>query len=320
MEIVILDAYSFNPGDVGWEMFEELGHVTAYDLTPPEQIAERILNADAVFTNRCRLGEAEFSAAPKLKFLGLTATGFDKIDLADARNHHVAVCNVPGYSTMAVAQQVFALLLDLTNRARSFDTEVRRGRWTQSPGDCAWDYPLLCLYGKTFGVIGTGEIGQAAAKIARAFGMRVLGYSRTRREGFEGEYVSLDELLVQSDVISLHCPANAETTGMINRAAIEKMKPTAILINTARGALVNSFDLAEALNSGRLFAAGLDVAQSEPISMDDPLLSAKNCLLTPHIGWAPLEMRKKLARLAADNLKIFLQGGILNRVDLEAQV
>lgn len=319
MEIVILDAYSFNPGDVGWEMFEELGHVTAFDWTPPELIAERIATADAVFTNRCRLGEAEFSAAPQLRFLGLTATGFDKIDLAAARKHRVAVCNVPGYSTMAVAQQAFALLLELTNRARSFDGEVRKGRWTQSPGDCVWDYPLLCLDGKTFGAIGTGEIGRAAAKIARAFGMRVLGYSRTEREGFEGEYVSLDELLRQSDVVSLHCPANAETTGMINRAAIKKMKPGAILINTARGALVNSFDLAEALNSGRLYAAGLDVAQTEPISKDDPLLQAKNCLITPHIGWAPLEMRKKLACFAANNLKIFLRGGILNRVDLEAQ-
>lgn len=319
MEIVFLDAYSFNPGDVGWEMFEELWHVTAFDLTPPEQIAERIVSADAVFTNRCRLGEAEFSAAPKLRFLGLTATGFDKIDLVAARRHHVAVCNVPGYSTMAVAQQVFALLLDLTNRARSLDGEVRKGRWTQEPGDCAWDYPLVCLDGKTFGVVGTGEIGCAAARIARGFGMRVLGYSRTKRKEFEGEYVSLDELLRQSDVVSLHCPANAETTGMINRAAIDQMKRGAILINTARGALVNSFDLAEALNSGRLYAAGLDVAQTEPISMDDPLLKARNCLITPHIGWAPLEMRKKLACLAANNLKVFLQGGILNRVDLEAK-
>ncbi|MEN6340840.1 MAG: D-2-hydroxyacid dehydrogenase [Clostridiaceae bacterium] len=319
MEIVILDAYSFNPGDIGWEMFEELGHVTAFDLTLPEQIIERIQNADAVFTNRCRLGEAEFSASPKLKFLGLVATGYDKIDLAAARRHNIAVCNVPGYSTAAVAQQVFALLLDLTNRARSFDQEVRKDRWKQTPGDCVWDYPLLCLDGKTFGVIGTGEIGRAAARIARAFGMRVLGYSRSRREGFDGEYVSLDELLRQSDAISLHCPANAETNGMIDRGAIEKMKPGAILINTARGALVNSRDLVEALNSSRLYAAGLDVAEGEPLSGDDLLLTAKNCLVTPHIGWAPLEMRTNLAHLAAKNLRAFLNGTALNRVDLEGR-
>lgn len=319
MNITVLDAYSFNPGDIGWDDFERLGILSAYDLSLPGEIPARIQKADAVFTNRCRLGEAEFAAAPKLKFVGLVATGYDKIDLTAARRHHVAVCNVPGYSTAAVAQQVFALLLDLCNRPRSFDAQVRRGRWTQSPGDCVWDYPIVSLAGRTFGVAGTGAIGCAAAAIAKSFGMRVIGCSRTERAAFPGAYVSFRELLQRSDVLSLHLPATAETAGIINCEALSWMKPSAILVNTARGALIDSHALADALNAGRLYAAGLDVLEREPPEPGNPLLSAKNCLITPHNGWASLSVRKELVRLAAENLEAFLNGTPINRVDLEVR-
>lgn len=319
MDITVLDAYSFNPGDIDWADFERFGRLSAYGLSLPDEIPARIQSADAVFTNRCRLGEAEFAAAPKLKFVGLVATGYDKIDLAAARRHGIAVCNVPGYSTAAVAQHVFALLLDLCNHPLAFDAEVRRGRWTQAPGDCVWDYPIVSLSGKTFGVAGTGAIGCAAASIAKSFGMRVFGYSRTRRAAFPGEYVSFDELLQKSDVLSLHLPANAETAGIVGKEALAKMKPSAILINTARGALIDSAALCDALNAGRLRAAGLDVLEREPPDPGDPLLHAKNCVVTPHNGWASLTVRKELVRLAAENLKAFLDGTPINRVDLEVR-
>ena len=315
MEIVVLDAYSVNPGDIRWEPIERFGHMTIYDHTPPDRIAERLKDADIAYTNRGRLGEAEFAAAPKLRFLGVFATGYDKIDRAAARRHNVAVCNVPGYSTYSVAQHAIALLLTITNRAATLNAEIRKGRWTQKPGDCSWDAPILELYSKTFGVLGTGEIGCAAARMAQGLGMRVIGHSRSERAAFPGEYVSLEELFSQSDVLSLHCAATDETRGIINHASLSRMKPSAILINTARGALVNSADLAAALNEGRLYAAGLDVCESEPILPTSPLLTAKNCLLTPHSAWIPQEARKRLIQISADNLEAFLNNGKQNRVD-----
>jgi len=315
MQIVVLDAYSLNPGDISWEPIKRFGHVTVYLDTPPEQIAERLEHADFAFTNRARIGEAEFAAAPNLRFLGLFATGYDKIDLAAARRRKIAVCNAPGYSTESVAQHAFALLLSITNRAAALDAEVRKGRWTQTTGDCSWDAPILELHDKTFGVLGTGEIGCAAARIARGFGMRVIGHSRSERKAFAGEYVSLDALLRRSDVLSLHCAATEETRGIIDQGALSRMKPGAILINTARGALVNARDLAEALNGGRLYAAGVDVFETEPITPENPLLKAKNCLMTPHVAWIPFEARQRLMRISAGNLEAFLQNKRLNRVD-----
>ncbi len=317
MEIVVLDAYSFNPGDIDWEPIARYGRLTVYDQTERAQAAERLKDADVAFTNRVRLGEAEFSAAPKLRFLGLLATGYDKIDMAAARRHNVVVSNVPGYATEAVAQHAVALMLTLCNSARLFDEQVRKGRWTQKPGGCEWDYPIVGVGGKVFGVLGTGAIGCATAKMAQGLGMRVIGSSRTVRKEFVGKYVPQDELLRRSDVLSLHCAANAQTAGLIDRIAIEKMKKSAILINTARGALVDTRALVDALNSGRLFAAGLDVAEEEPIGSGDPLLSAKNCIVTPHIGWASLSVREELMRLSAENLKAFLDGAPVHRVDLE---
>jgi glycerate dehydrogenase len=317
MNIVILDTYSVNPGDIDWEPIRAYGSLTVYDHTPPEQIGARIADADAVFTNRARLGEAEFAQAPHLRFLCLFATGYDKIDLASARRHNIAVCNVPGYSTEAVAQHAFALLLEITNRTRVLDAELRKGRWTQHPGDCVWDAPLIALSGKTFGVLGTGAIGCRAAEIAKAFGMRVIGYSRNKRAAFCGTYVTREELFRESDVLSLHCAATPETHHIVNRDTLALMKKSAILINTARGALVDSVALADALNQDQIYAAGLDVVEREPILPDNPLLSAKNCLITPHAAWLPVDVRKRLVDLAAANLGSFLQHGTYNRVDLE---
>jgi len=317
MNIVILDAYSVNPGDIDWEPIRAFGSLTIYDHTPPEQIGERIANADAVFTNRAKLGEEEFSKAPNMRFLCLFATGYDKIDLAAARRHSIAVCNVPGYSTDAVAQHAIALLLEITNRTRVLDAELRKGRWTQHPGDCVWDAPLIALTGKTFGVLGTGAIGCRAALIAQAMGMRVIGYSRNKRAGFCGTYVTKEELFRQSDVLSLHCAATPETRGIVNHNSLASMKRNAILINTARGTLVDSAALAHALNDGVIYAAGLDVVDREPILPDNPLLSAKNCLITPHAAWLPVDVRNRLVDLAAENLNAFLLNRTLNRVDLE---
>jgi glycerate dehydrogenase len=315
MEIVVLDAYSVNPGDISWGPIERFGHMTIYDHTPPEQIAERLLHADVAYTNRGRLGEVEFAAAPNLQFLGVFATGYDKIDRAAAKRHNIAVCNVPGYSTYSVAQHAIALLLAITNRAAVLDEGIRKGRWTQRPGDCSWDAPILELYGKTFGVLGTGEIGCAAARMAQGLGMRIIGHSRSHRAAFPGEYASLEELFAQSDVLSLHCAATEDTRGIINKNSLALMKPSAILINTARGALVHSPDLAAALNEGRLYAAGLDVCETEPILPESPLLSARNCLLTPHSAWIPQEARKRLIQISADNLEAFFNNRKQNRVD-----
>lgn len=317
MNIVILDAFSVNPGDIDWTPISRFGRLSVFDFTPREQIAERLKDADIVFTNRELLGEAEFAAAPKLRFVGLFATGYDKIDLAAARKRNIAVCNVPGYSTDAVAQHAIALTLELTNRTRALDTEVRRGRWTQKPGCCAWDAPIIALSGKTFGVLGTGAIGCATARIAQALGMRVIGTSRTQRAEFCGTYVSQSELFSQSDVLSLHCAATSDTIGIVNRDTLAQMKPSAILINTARGTLIDAEALAQALNSGKLYAAGVDVVNGEPIYPDHPLLATKNCLITPHVAWMPFDVRKRLVDLAAANLEAFFNGMQLNRVDLE---
>ena len=317
MNIVILDAYSVNPGDIDWAPIRALGTLAVYDHTAPEQIGERICDADAVFTNRARLGETEFSQAPNLRFLCLFATGYDKIDLSAARRRGIAVCNVPGYSTDAVAQHAIALLLTLANRTITLDAELRKGRWTQCMGDCVWDAPMIALTGKTFGVLGTGAIGCQSARIAQALGMRVIGHSRNMRSAFCGAYVSQKELFRQSDVLSLHCAASDETRRIINRETLRTMKPGAILINTARGALVDSQALADALNDGVIYAAGLDVVDVEPIPPDNPLLSAKNCLITPHAAWLPQDVRERLVGMAAENLNEFLHGGTRNRVDLE---
>lgn len=320
MKIVILDGYCVNPGDLDWSPLEQLGELTVYDRTPMDDDAEilrRIADAEAVFTNKTPLRSAVIAAAQSLRFIGILATGYNIVDCGAAAARGIPVCNIPGYSTQTVAQLTFALLLEVCNHVGHHSQQVHAGRWCQSEDFCFWDGELIELAGKTLGIIGFGSIGQAVGRVARAFGMNVLAYSRTERP--EGRaiaaYVPLGELLARADIISLHCPMTPETAGLICRRTIEQMKPGAILLNTARGGLVNEQELADALNDGRLYAAGIDVVSQEPMQPDNPLLHAKNCILTPHIAWVSGQSRKRLIDASARNLRAFLAGVPTNVVN-----
>ncbi|MBR0426379.1 MAG: D-2-hydroxyacid dehydrogenase [Clostridia bacterium] len=308
MQIVVLDGYSVNPGDLDWSPLKKLGTLSVYDRTHPSMVAQRLRGADAVLINKVRMTREVLMNARQLKFIGELATGYDNIDLNAARERGITVCNVPAYSTEAVAQLTIAMLLDLTQRASSLDRLVHQGNWTASPDFCYWDKAPILLDGMTFGVIGTGRIGCRVAKIAQALGMRVIGYSRNGNASFCGEQTSFAEVLARSDVLSLHCPATAETIGMIRSDTIAKMKDGAILINTARGSLINEYDVAAALQSGKLSAFAADVVSTEPISKSNPLLMAPNCLLTPHYAWSPVPTRQKLIDISVANLTAFLNG------------
>ena len=311
MKIVVLDGHTLNPGDLSWAGLEELGELTVYDRTPAEKIRERIGAAAAVYTNKTPLTRETLRWTPAVKFIGVLATGYNVVDIAAAKELGITVTNIPTYGTAAVAQMAIALLLEVCHHVGAHSEAVARGDWAASPDFCFWNYPLLELAGKTMGIIGFGKIGRATAAIAQALGMRILAFDDYRDPSLEGptlKYVSLAELLAQSDVISLHCPLFESTKGLINRNTIAKMKPGVILINTSRGGLVVEEDLAEALNSGRIFAAAVDVVATEPIRPDNPLLAAKNCLITPHIAWAPRESRTRLMDIAVDNLRAFLAG------------
>jgi glycerate dehydrogenase len=316
-KIVILDGYTENPGDLSWGGFEALGELTVYDRTAPGDVVSRIGDAEVVFTNKALLLRDAIFACPNLKFIGVLATGNNVVDVAAAKDKGVLVANIPAYSTPSVAQLVFALLLEICHHAQRHSDAVHEGRWTNSPDFCFWDYPLIELKDKVLGLVGFGRIGQAVARIGAALGMKPIAFSRTETE--EGrvlaKYVSLEELYARSDVISLHCPLTEETRGMINRDSIAKMKPGVILINTGRGPLIAEQDLAETLNTGRVYAAGVDVVSEEPIRADNPLLNAKNCLITPHIAWAPRESRQRLMDIAVDNLRQFLAGTPVNIVN-----
>ena len=316
MKIIILDGYALNPGDLSWKVFETQGKLTVYDRTAAEETRERIGNAEVVLTNKTVISAEVLDAAPALQYIGVLATGYNVVDTAAAKKRGITVTNVPGYSTASVAQTAFALLLEICLRAGDHNNAVHEGRWISSKDYSFRDYPLLELAGKTFGVIGLGTIGKAAARIAKAFGMETVAYSRSQTE--EGmacaSYVSLDELLARSDVISLHCPAFPETTGIINKNTIAKMKDGVILINTSRGTLVVEEDLAAALNSGKIYASGLDVISEEPMKDGNPLLPLKNCVFTPHIAWSTLESRSRLMEIAAENLRAFLNGKPVNAV------
>ena len=314
MQIVILDGHGVNPGDMDWTPLKKLGTVSVYDRTHPDMIAQRLRGADAVFTNKVKITREVLLGVRQLKFIGVLATGYDTVDLKAARERGITVCNVPAYSTEAVAQLTISLLLDLTQRAAHLDALVHKGQWTASPDFCYWDKAPVLLDGKTFGVIGTGRIGCRVAKIAQALGMRVIGYSRTEHTGFCGERLSLDEVLAQSDVLSLHCPATADTIGLIRAETIAKMKDGAILLNTARGSLLSESDVADALRSGKLAGVGVDVVSSEPIKKSNPLLSAPNCMITPHYAWSPIPTRQKLIDVSAANLAAFLNGTPINVV------
>ncbi len=315
MQIVVLDGHAVNPGDLSWDCLREFGTLSVYDRTPPEFAAQRLIGADVAFVCKTVIDEAALARARNLRMIGLLCTGTDAVDLAAAARRGIVVCNVPSYSTDAVVQHTFALLLEVCSLVSLHNREVHRGRWTHSPDFCFWDAPLIELSGKTFGVLGCGQIGCRAAGAAMAFGMRAIGFSRGEHPAFPGERVPFETLLAESDVLSLHCPASEQTRGIINAASLARMKEGAILLNTARGALCVSQDVADALESGRLRAYAADVAAREPILRSDPLLDARNCILTPHIAWAPRETRQRLLRLAAENLRAFLNGTPVNRVN-----
>ena len=315
MQIVVLDGHAVNPGDLSWDCLREFGTLSVYDRTPPEFAAQRLIGADVAFVCKTVIDEAALARARNLRMIGLLCTGTDAVDLAAAARRGIVVCNVPSYSTDAVVQHTFALLLEVCSLVSLHNREVHRGRWTHSPDFCFWDAPLIELSGKTFGVLGCGQIGCRAAGAAMAFGMRAIGFSRGEHPAFPGERVPFETLLAESDVLSLHCPATEQTRGVINAASLARMKEGAILLNTARGALCVSQDVADALESGRLRAYAADVAAREPILRSDPLLEARNCILTPHIAWAPRETRQRLLRRAAENLRAFLNGTPVNRVN-----
>ncbi|MBQ7867943.1 MAG: D-2-hydroxyacid dehydrogenase [Clostridia bacterium] len=309
MKIVILDGYTENPGDLSWEALEALGDVTVYEHTPENCILERIGDAPVVLTNKTPITAETIAQKPQLRYIGVLATGYNVVDVKAAKERGIVVTNVPAYGTQAVAQYVFALLLEVCHHVGHHNNAVQQGRWTSGRDFCFWDYPLIELAGKTMGIIGYGRIGQATAALARAFGMKVLSYSPSRKDG-----EMLDEVFSQSDVISLHCPLTAENAGLINRDTIAKMKDGVILINTARGGLINEVDLREALLSGKVAAAAVDVVSTEPIREDNPLLGLENCLITPHIAWASKEARQRLMDVAVENVAAFLKGEPINNV------
>lgn len=320
MKIVVLDGYTENPGDLTWEGLEMLGKLTVYDRTASDEnlIIERIGDADAVYTNKVPLSRNVINHCPGLRFIGVLATGYNVVDVEAAKEKNIPVCNVPSYGTDAVGQFAIALLLEICHHVGNHSNAVHEGRWSSNQDWCFWDYPLIELAGKTMGIIGYGRIGQSTGRIAQALGMKVLAYDAYRNPELESEscsYVELDELYKNADVISLHCPLFPETQGMINRDSISKMKDGVILLNNSRGPLIVENDLADALNCGKVFAAGLDVVSTEPIRQDNPLLRAKNCLITPHISWAPKESRQRLMDIVVDNLKQFIDGCPVNVVN-----
>lgn len=310
MKIVILDGYALNPGDLSYDCLRQFGELTIYDRTLPEELIVRAHEADAVLTNKVVFGEREIAQLPRLRYIGVQATGYNIIDIEAARRHGVTVTNIPAYSTDSVAQTVMAHLLNITQRIDYYAQENRRGRWTSSPDFCYWDTPLMELRGKQIGIVGLGRTGMAVAHLAAAFGMRVAAYTSKSPEELPENVskVSLDALFATSDVVSLHCPLTPDTHHLVNRARLALMKPTAILINTARGPVVDEQALADALNSGVLYAAGIDVLTEEPPRDDSPLLVARNCFVTPHIAWATLEARTRLLHICENNLRAYLEG------------
>ena len=319
MNIVILDGYTENPGDLSWDGFRAYGDVTVYDRTPfdEQEIIRRIGDAEIVYTNKTPLSRAVIEACPSVRFIGALSTGYNVIDIAAAKEKGIPVSNVPAYGTDAVGQFAIALLLEICSKVGHHDEAVHEGRWAANPDFCFWDGSLIELAGKTMGILGYGRIGKKTGTIAKALGMRVIANSRSRYEGSDeiAEFVDVDTLLRTSDVIALHCPLFPETTGIICKENINKMKDGVIIINNSRGPLVVEQDLADALNSGKVYAAGLDVVSTEPIREDNPLLKAKNCIITPHISWAPIEARGRIMDTSVENLKAFLEGSPIHVVN-----
>jgi glycerate dehydrogenase len=318
MKIVILDGYTLNPGDLSWEGLQQLGEVEIHDRTPADLVVERCMGAEIVFTNKTPIAAEAINSLPELKYIGILATGYNIVDVEAARQKGMVVCNVPGYGTASVVQLTFALLLELCLHVQRHSDAVSSGRWASSVDFCFWDYPLIELSGKTIGIIGFGHIGQQVGDVATAFGMQVIGSSRhqsdqSQRRNFK--WASIPELLEQSDVVSIHCPLFPETRGLINKESLQRMKPSAFLLNTSRGPIIVEEDLAEALNKGVIAGAGIDVLSVEPPAKDNPLFSAKNCIITPHIAWATKEARGRLMDITVQNLRAYLNGLPINVVN-----
>ncbi|MBQ7570304.1 MAG: D-2-hydroxyacid dehydrogenase [Synergistaceae bacterium] len=320
MKIVILDGYTENPGDLSWKGIEAFGELKVYDRTPLDDDAEiinRIGDADIAITNKTPINKKIIDACKNLKFISVLATGYNIVDVEYAKSKNIPVSNIPTYGTDAVGQFAIALLLEICHHVGHHDKAVKAGKWESCPDFCFWDYPLIELAGKTMGIIGFGRIGQKTGKIAKAIGMKVIAVDEYPNDfGKEiADYVTLDDLLAKSDVIALHCPLFESTKGIINKNSIAKMKDGVIILNNSRGPLIVEQDLADALNSGKVYAAGLDVVSTEPIKGDNPLLKAKNCFITPHISWAPKESRQRIMDMTVDNIKAFIDGSPVNVVN-----
>ncbi|HEX2927043.1 MAG TPA: D-2-hydroxyacid dehydrogenase [Ruminiclostridium sp.] len=318
MKIVVLDGYTLNPGDMSWDAMGQLGELVVYDRTPADKIIERIENAEIVLTNKVILTRGVLEKTPSVKYIGVMATGYNVVDTDAARELGITVTNVPAYSTNSVAQIVFAFILEFCHHIGEHNRAIQEGQWTNSPDFSFWNYLLIEINNKTLGIIGFGAIGQTVAKIAEAFGMKVLFHSRTQKSAYETANIksaTLEEVLVKSDFISLHCPLTEQTKGLINKETISKMKDGTFLINTSRGPVINEQDVADALNSGKLAGLGADVVSAEPIHADNPLLKAKNCILTPHFAWAPKEARDRLMDTLMKNISAFIDGSPVNVVN-----
>lgn len=319
MKIVVLDGYTENPGDLSWDGLKKLGELTVYDRTQLEDIVERIGDAEAIYVNKTPVSEAVMERCPNLRFIGVLATGYNVVDVKAAKERDIVVCNIPSYGTDAVAQYTFALLLELCHHVGEHSESVKDGAWSRCPDWCFWNYPLMELAGKVMGIIGFGRIGRRVAEIALAFGMKVIYYTQGSCETPEGERcrcVSLDELLENADVITLHCPLTPETEGMIHSGTIARMKQGVLLINDSRGPLIVEEDLSAALCSGKIGGAAVDVVSTEPICGDNPLLTAPNTVITPHIAWAPREARQRLMDIAVENLVQFCKGTPQNVINV----
>lgn len=316
MKIVVLDGYGLNPGDLSWEGMQALGEFTVYDRTAPGELLERAAGAEVLLTNKTVITAEDMASLPSLKYIGVLATGYNIVDIQAAKERGIIVTNIPAYSTNSVAQMVFAHILNITQRVGHYAYANRHGRWANNPDFCYWDTNLIELDGKKMGIIGLGNTGKATARIAAAFGMQVCAStSKPQSQLPEGiRKMELEDIFRECDIVSLHCPLTPETKDMVNAARLATMKPTAILINTGRGPLVNEQDLADALNKGVIAAAGIDVLSSEPPQYTNPLLTAKNCFITPHIAWATKEARERLMNIAVENLKGYINGEIVNNV------
>ena len=323
MKIVVLDGYTLNPGDISWSGLEKLGDCIIYDrtsLTDTDEIISRIGNAEAVFTNKTPIHAKVLENCPNIRYIGVLATGYNVVDVKAAAEKNITVTNVPSYGTAAVGQFAIALLLEICHHIGHHNQAVHEGKWEQNDDWCFWDYPLIELAGKTMGIIGYGRIGQATGKIAQALGMRVLAYDAYPDMTLECEscqYADLEEVLRNADVLALHCPLFPETEGLIHKDSIRKLKDGVIILNNSRGPLIVENDLAEALKSGKVAAAGLDVVSTEPIQPDNPLLNAPNCFITPHISWAPRESRQRLMDIAVNNLTAYIEGCPVNIVTVK---